>query len=67
MPDGRRGTLVAGADTGAPGDRPRDRMGELSPTFTANRAVDAIPAVCAAAPGIRTSVELPPIVPVLGG
>jgi 4-hydroxy-tetrahydrodipicolinate reductase len=47
-------------------DVPIERMGELSPNFTANRAVNAVPAVCAAAPGIRTSVELPQIVPVLG-
>jgi len=46
-------------------DVPIERMGELSPNFTANRAVNAVPAVCAAAPGIRTSVELPQIVPIL--
>ena len=45
---------------------PIERMGELSPNFTANRAVNAVPAVCVAGPGIRTSVELPQIVPVLG-
>ena len=47
-------------------DVPIEHMGELSPNFTANRAVNTVPAVCAAAPGIRTSVELPQIVPVLG-
>ena len=44
---------------------PLERMAELSPNFTANRAVNAVPAVCAAAPGIRTSVDLPHIVPIL--
>ena len=44
---------------------PIERMGDLSPGFTANRAVNAIPALCAAPPGIRTSVELPQIIPVL--
>ncbi|MFD6884684.1 hypothetical protein [Rhodococcus sp. NPDC060084] len=38
-------------------------MSEVSPSYTANRAVNAIPAVCAAAPGIRTTVDLPLIVP----
>jgi 4-hydroxy-tetrahydrodipicolinate reductase len=47
-------------------DVPIERMGELSPNFTANRAVNAVPAVCAARAGIRTSVELPQIVPILG-
>ncbi|MBM7459208.1 NAD(P)H-dependent amine dehydrogenase family protein [Rhodococcus coprophilus] len=42
---------------------PLDRMSEVSPSYTANRAVNAIPAVCAAQPGIRTTVELPLIVP----
>ena len=39
-----------------------DEMAERSPGYTANRAVNAVPAVCAAAPGIRTSVELPQII-----
>jgi 4-hydroxy-tetrahydrodipicolinate reductase len=47
-------------------DVPLERMGELSPGFTANRAVNAVPAVCAAAPGIRTTVDLPTIVADLG-
>lgn len=42
---------------------PLERMSEVSPSYTANRAVNAIPAVCAAAPGIRTTVDLPLIVP----
>ena len=45
---------------------PLERMGELSPGFTANRAVNAVPFVCAAAPGIRTTVDLPQIVADLG-
>jgi 4-hydroxy-tetrahydrodipicolinate reductase len=44
-------------------DVPLERMGETSPGFTANRAVNAVPFVCAAAPGIRTSVDLPQIIP----
>ena len=43
-------------------DVPLERMGQLSPGFTANRAVNAVPVVCAAPPGIRTAVELPNIV-----
>jgi 2,4-diaminopentanoate dehydrogenase len=45
---------------------PLERMGELSPGFTANRAVNAVPFVCAAAPGIRTTVDLPQIIATLG-
>lgn len=32
-----------------------------SPTYAANRAVNTIPHLCAAAPGIRTAIDLPPI------
>ncbi|NUS82268.1 MAG: dihydrodipicolinate reductase [Streptomyces sp.] len=39
---------------------PLDRMAAVSPGYTAHRAVNAVPAVCAAAPGIRTTVDLPP-------
>lgn len=35
-----------------------------TPGLTAHRPVNAVPAVCAAAPGIRTTVDLPQIVPV---
>ncbi|MEU5880505.1 hypothetical protein [Spirillospora sp. NPDC047279] len=45
---------------------PLDRMAAVSPAYTANRAVNAVPFVCAAAPGIRTSVDLPQIVADLG-
>ncbi|MEE2056849.1 NAD(P)H-dependent amine dehydrogenase family protein [Rhodococcus artemisiae] len=44
---------------------PLERMSELSPNYTANRAVNAVHAVYSAAPGIRTSLDLPLIVPVL--
>jgi 4-hydroxy-tetrahydrodipicolinate reductase len=44
---------------------PEGRMGEMTPGYTANRAVNAVPYVCAAAPGIRTTVDLPQIIPVL--
>jgi 4-hydroxy-tetrahydrodipicolinate reductase len=47
-------------------DVPLERMGELSPGFTANRAVNAVPTVCAAPPGVRTAVDLPNIVADLG-
>lgn len=40
---------------------PLDRMAEVSPSYTANRAVNAVPFVCAAGPGIRTTVDLPQI------
>ncbi|WP_442799972.1 hypothetical protein [Nocardia sp. NBC_01730] len=36
-----------------------DQLGAVSPGYTANRAVNAVPAVCTAAPGIRTTAELP--------
>lgn len=35
-----------------------------TPGLTAHRPINAIPAVCAAAPGIRTTVDLPQIVPI---
>jgi hypothetical protein len=45
---------------------PLERMAEISPAYTANRAVNAVPYVCAAPPGIVTTVDLPPFVPTLG-
>ena len=45
---------------------PSEEWGATSPGVTAHRPVNAIPYVCAAAPGIRTTAELPQIVPVLG-
>ncbi|WP_156036306.1 dihydrodipicolinate reductase [Blastococcus sp. URHD0036] len=47
-------------------DVPPERMAEYSPGYTAHRAVNAIAAVRAAAPGIRTSVDLPQVVASLG-
>jgi hypothetical protein len=44
---------------------PLERMAEISPAYTANRAVNAVPYVCAADPGIASTVELPPFVPTL--
>ncbi len=43
---------------------PIEEMAERSPGYTANRAVNAVPVVCAAAPGIRTIIDLPMIVPI---
>ena len=45
---------------------PLERMGEWTPGYTANRAVNAVPFVCQAAPGIRTTVDLPQIIGTLG-
>ena len=44
---------------------PVERMGEMTPGYTANRPVNAVPYVCAAPAGIRTTVDLPQIIPVL--
>ncbi|SHM64878.1 dihydrodipicolinate reductase [Cryptosporangium aurantiacum] len=46
---------------------PLEHMAERSPGYTANRAVNAVPVVCAAPPGIRTTVDLPQIVADLRG
>lgn len=43
-------------------DVPPERMAETTPGYTANRAVNAVPFVCRAAPGIRTTVDLPQII-----
>jgi hypothetical protein len=45
---------------------PPERLAAVSPGYTAHRAVNAVPAVCAAAPGIRTTVDLPPFTAALG-
>jgi hypothetical protein len=45
---------------------PIERMGAVSPGFTANRAVNAVPVVCAAPPGIRSTLDLPHITATLG-
>jgi 4-hydroxy-tetrahydrodipicolinate reductase len=44
---------------------PLDRMAAVSPAYTANRAVNAVPYVCAAPPGIRSTVDLPQVVTAL--
>jgi hypothetical protein len=45
---------------------PLERMASVSPGYTANRAVNAVPVVCAAAPGIHTTAELPQVIAALG-
>ena len=42
---------------------PQNRIGEYVPAYNANLAVNAIPYVCAAAPGFVQTAELPPILP----
>lgn len=42
---------------------PVERWASVSPGLTANRAVNAVRFVCAAPPGIRTTADLPQIVP----
>jgi 2,4-diaminopentanoate dehydrogenase len=42
---------------------PAERWAEVSPNLTAHRPINAIPYVCAAAPGIRTTADLPQIIP----
>ena len=42
-----------------------EQMAAVTPGYTANRAVNAVPYVCRAAPGIRTSLDLPQIVATL--
>lgn len=43
-------------------DVPLERMAETSPGLTANRAVNAVPAVCRAPAGIRTTLDLPQVI-----
>jgi 2,4-diaminopentanoate dehydrogenase len=45
---------------------PLERMAETTPGYTANRAVNAVPVVCEAEPGIRTTVDLPQVIAHLG-
>ncbi|MGW3126449.1 NAD(P)H-dependent amine dehydrogenase family protein [Streptomyces sp. NPDC001123] len=45
---------------------PLGRMAEVSPSYTAHRAVNAVQFVCAAAPGIRTTLDLPQVTAALG-
>ncbi len=44
---------------------PLEDMGDYTPGYTANRAVNAVPVVCEAAPGIRTTVDLPQVIATL--
>jgi 4-hydroxy-tetrahydrodipicolinate reductase len=41
---------------------PLEEMGAATPGYTANRAVNAVRVVCEAAPGIRTTVDLPQVI-----
>ncbi len=41
---------------------PLETMGDWTPGYTANRALNAVPFVCEAAPGIRTTVDLPQVI-----
>jgi 4-hydroxy-tetrahydrodipicolinate reductase len=41
---------------------PPERWAEVSPNLAAHRPVNTVPYVCAAAPGIRTTVDLPQII-----
>ena len=45
---------------------PVERYASVSPGYTAHRAVNAVPAVCAAGPGIRTTIDLPQVLARLG-
>ncbi|MFI2557049.1 dihydrodipicolinate reductase [Nocardia farcinica] len=45
---------------------PLEQIGVVSPAYTANRAINAVWAVCAAPPGIRTTLDLPAFTPTLG-
>lgn len=45
---------------------PVEHMAEHSPGYTAHRAVNAVPYVCAAPPGILTTAELPQVMAALG-
>lgn len=40
-----------------------EELGSVTPAYTANRPVNAIPYVCAAPPGILATADLPPLLP----
>lgn len=42
---------------------PLQEMGSVTPAYTANPSVNAVPYVCAASPGILSTADLPPITP----
>jgi 4-hydroxy-tetrahydrodipicolinate reductase len=50
-------------DVALPFPIPVESLGSHTPAYTANRPVNAIPYVCAAAPGILSTADLPPIMP----
>jgi len=50
-------------DVDLPFPVPVEELGGFTPAYTANRPVNAIPYVCAAAPGILVTADLPPITP----
>ena len=50
-------------DVDLPFPVPLEDLGSFTPAYTANRPVNAIPYVCAAAPGILSTADLPPITP----
>jgi hypothetical protein len=50
-------------DVGLPFPIPVEELGPFTPGYTANRPVNAVPYVCAAAPGILSTADLPPITP----
>ena len=54
--------LVSVYAANLPAAKSLEQMADTTPGYTANRAVNAIPVVCAAAPGIRTTVELPHVI-----
>ena len=43
-----------------------DEMAATTPGYTANRAVNPVPYVCDAAPGIHSTLDLPQVVTALG-
>ncbi len=43
-----------------------EKYAQMTPGLTAHRAVNAVPVVCEAPPGIRTTAELPQVVTQLG-
>jgi 4-hydroxy-tetrahydrodipicolinate reductase len=45
---------------------PQERFAAVSPGYTAHRAVNAVPYVCEAPPGIRSTADLPQIIAQLG-
>jgi hypothetical protein len=53
-------------DVDLPFPVPMEEMGATTPGYTAHRAVNAVPVVCEAPPGIRTTVDLPQVVAMLG-